>query len=570
MGDDDDDSDERADEQPNVPPKIPFDAETMECVLDLRALCGLPQDSEEDGALAFRALLLPKGKTLHVPGEPGCYATLGPWQSQVALSLVHFVPATARKPELLLAFADYGMLSFAGRGRFVMSLQLPLQKARNVFEETPRLTKIADVAGFTPIDVKSQPWCSLLEPALKRHPIYEEQKIYSPAAIITYMRAPLARRIETLVKSARKGIAEKVKALARQDKRQAEKASARMEAQLDAAHEFLKALPPKKYDRRMEERVIVVKPDASDGPDWLTTPKRGELEAGSAVCLPTARAERAAPAPVVATPVAAAPAAAAPAAAAADTAARVAMSPELGSDEDDDDSDVDAAAVPLDVVGAKRTRKAAEQFDPAPTATKKKAGKAKATAVCAMPQHTHRLPAARTPTIAYHPKANRVCCPLCCRTNCAPRASTHARRSPSSGAARTRKAPTSRLLRRLRCSRRRSRRTRRPRRRRPTRRRSRRFAPRLRPSRSSSGRRQRRRQLRWRRPSWMRLRRCIPTCSSVTRKGCAMGPPSLAARPGRWRPIPPPGRSPGRSRCEQSQPDTFGCHVCQTPNQQEP
>ena len=94
-----------------------------------------------------------------------------------------------------------------------------------------------DVAGFTPIDVKSQPWCSLLEPALKRHPIYEEQKTYSPAAIITYMRAPLARRIETLVKSARKGIAEKVKALARQDKRQAEKASARMEAQLDAAHE---------------------------------------------------------------------------------------------------------------------------------------------------------------------------------------------------------------------------------------------------------------------------------------------------------------------------------------------
>ena len=106
------------------------------------SLCSATQDSEEDGALAFRALLLPKGKTLHVPGEPGCYDTLGPWQSQVALALVHFVPATARKPELLLAFADYGMLSSAGRGRFVMSLQLPLQKARNVFEETPRFTKI--------------------------------------------------------------------------------------------------------------------------------------------------------------------------------------------------------------------------------------------------------------------------------------------------------------------------------------------------------------------------------------------------------------------------------------------
>ena len=71
-GDDDDD------EVVDTPPKYPFDVNTMECVLDLRALCGLPLDPEADGAVAFRALLLPKGKTLHVPDEPGCYATLGP------------------------------------------------------------------------------------------------------------------------------------------------------------------------------------------------------------------------------------------------------------------------------------------------------------------------------------------------------------------------------------------------------------------------------------------------------------------------------------------------------------
>ena len=125
---------------------------------------------------------------------------------------------TARNPELLLAFADHGMLNTNGKGVFVMSLQLALQKARNVFEETPRFTKIADISGFMPIDVKSQPWCTLLEPARKRHPIYEEQKLYTPADVINHMRIPLATQIQALVTSARNGIAEKGKALARQDK----------------------------------------------------------------------------------------------------------------------------------------------------------------------------------------------------------------------------------------------------------------------------------------------------------------------------------------------------------------
>ena len=184
-GDDVADDDEQQDEQPDAtPPKFPFNAETTDCVLDVRTLAALPQDSDEDGAAAFRALLLPKGKTVHVPGASGCYATIGPWRTQLVLSLVHFEPSTKRKPELLLLFVDYGMLNSDATGMFVASLQPPLQKSRNVFEETARFSKITDVVGFTPIDVKIQPWCALLEPALKRQALFEADGIFSPADIL--------------------------------------------------------------------------------------------------------------------------------------------------------------------------------------------------------------------------------------------------------------------------------------------------------------------------------------------------------------------------------------------------
>ena len=293
MGDDDDDDDDDDTNDELTPPKYLFDVSTMDCVLDVRALCGLPQDSEEDGAVAFRALLLPKGKTLHIPDEPGCYATLGPWRMQSALALVHFVAATNRKPELLLAFVDYWMLSNGtSTGMFVMSLQLPLQKKRNVFEETPRFTKVADVSGFTSIDAKEQPWCAMLEPALKRQPLFEGDKLYSPADIISHLRKPLATRLKGLLAFARAGIAAKVAALARQDKRQAEKVKAQLTAQLDKSYEFLLALPPSKYDRRTEDRITLVTPEVADGVAWLTSPQRAQLQSGSAECKPTVRAIR--------------------------------------------------------------------------------------------------------------------------------------------------------------------------------------------------------------------------------------------------------------------------------------
>ena len=375
MGDDDDDDDDDDTNDELTPPKYLFDVSTMDCVLDVRALCGLPQDSEEDGAVAFRALLLPKGKTLHIPDEPGCYATLGPWRMQSALALVHFVAATNRKPELLLAFVDYGMLSNGtSTGMFVMSLQLPLQKKRNVFEETPRFTKVADVSGFTSIDAKEQPWCAMLEPALKRQPLFEGDKLYSPADIISHLRKPLATRLKGLLAFARAGIAAKVAALARQDKRQAEKVKAQLTAQLDKSHEFLLALPPSKYDRRTEDRITLVTPEVADGVAWLTSPQRAQLQSGSAECKPTVRAIRrlevAPDADAAAADPAAAAAAADPAAAAADT------DEVLAAESSDNGGNSDPEPEVEPVVGAKRARKQPTHF--APSAEKSDGKKPKA------------------------------------------------------------------------------------------------------------------------------------------------------------------------------------------------
>ena len=295
-GNDDDESPEdESDEESREEeaPKFPFDADSTICVLDTRALCALPMDADEDGSMAFRAFLLPKGKTLHVPDEPGCYATLGPWRTQIALALVHFVKATSRKPELLLAFVDHGMLSNGkASGLFVSSLQLPLQKKRNVFEETPRMTKITDVSGFTPIDTKQQPWSTLLAGALKRQPIYETVKVYSPADIVKRLAVPLSTRIQEMVKVTTAAIEKHVTALGRQDARAAQKLKGRLLAQLEKTNEFLQALPPKKYDRRTDERIFMISPENVGSVAWLKTPQRGELQSGSAVCKPTARPVR--------------------------------------------------------------------------------------------------------------------------------------------------------------------------------------------------------------------------------------------------------------------------------------
>ena len=178
----------------------PFDPETTEAVLDVRALCQLPVDPDEDGVHSFRALLLAKGKTVHVPDEPGCYAMSAPWRIHTCLGLVHFHASTKREDELLLSFVDYGMVSSSMTGIYVETLQLPLQKQRNIYEETARFTSIKDVIGFSNINPRAQPWCALLKPALERQPKCDDLDVYSSLDVITMLKTALATRLKKLKK----------------------------------------------------------------------------------------------------------------------------------------------------------------------------------------------------------------------------------------------------------------------------------------------------------------------------------------------------------------------------------
>ena len=344
-------------------PDFPFDPTTTVCVPDLRTMCNLPADVETDGVATFRALLLPKGKTVHVPDQPGCYVVAAEFRQQLALSKVHFAASTRREPELLLGFSAFGVLNPNASGTFAISLVLPLMRSRNIYEQTRRMTKISDVSGFSKIDEKQMPWCSALKPALERQPMYNDIKVFSQIAIIGWVRKPLKDRIEILEKRANTEIVTIVSEIARQSKRDAEQRKATLTASLDMSLGRLWAMPPAAYDKQMDKRVIKL----SDSGDvaWLQTPARKELEEGRAVCRTTALAVRnlnkataaAAPAAAAAAPVPApapVPAAAATAGADAATASPAAA--------DDDAADADAPAngeeVEVEAGGKRRNRKA--------------------------------------------------------------------------------------------------------------------------------------------------------------------------------------------------------------------
>ena len=296
-------------EEQTPPIQFPFDAATTQCVPDLRALSRLPADSAEDGVHTFRAMLLPIGKTLHVPNEPGCYATRGPWRMQTALCKVYFLEATQREPELLLSFVDYGMVSNSrANGIFVETLSLPLQKARNLYEETPKFTSIKDVCGFSHIQHKDQPWCAMLRPALERQPMFERLEIFTPIDIVTMLKTPLQTRLLKLQAFAEEDVAKMVADLERQDKRAAQKQKASLESRLAATCEFFSSLPPKKYDRTTKDRVIEISEQQDTAVQWLTTPLRESLSSGTAHLASTVRREMQfdAPPPAASAPCAAA------------------------------------------------------------------------------------------------------------------------------------------------------------------------------------------------------------------------------------------------------------------------
>ena len=275
-------TDEPGDGDEAEQPTILIDAKTMHCVVDLRSLIALPANSEEDALLTLRAFFLQKGKTIRVPEHAGHYATLEKYVAQVALCKVFFASSTKRPPELLVAWGDYSKLSLGMEGQFAVSLRLPLQKSFRNFEETLRYTKIEDVRGVSPINAKIQPWCTVLPLVLARQPMYALHNIKSQADIMQLMVTPLAVRIKQIAKITIAEIATIVKDTAEQDERAAEKKKGELEARLVSALKFLAQLPPKSYDKRTADRIVVLLTEKAP-PPWLSSPQKSSLRKGDAV-----------------------------------------------------------------------------------------------------------------------------------------------------------------------------------------------------------------------------------------------------------------------------------------------
>ena len=277
-------------------PQFPFDAKTEEVVLDLRALYAIPFNTLEDGISALRVMISPKGRCVHVPGQAGKYIVSGDWRSQYGICIVHFKEVTKRPPELLLSFIDFAMLNSAAAGIFVESLQLPLRKSRAVFEDTSRITKIADIAGFTDISPSTAPWNVQLAPALAKQPILKRMGISKQSDIQKQYTQRLEKRISVCILETRANMLAAVEDIRRQDPRAAEKQLATFEATLDHTIGALKALPPSAYDTTLGGRIMLFKEDAPEataaGFPVLTSPLRGQVTGGTAALIRTELANR--------------------------------------------------------------------------------------------------------------------------------------------------------------------------------------------------------------------------------------------------------------------------------------
>lgn len=262
-------------------PAVVLDHLVHDCVVDLRSLCSIPFDNAEDAVRTFRLLRFPKGKALHVPEKAGHYIVHGDYLSQWALSIVHFAEATARKPELCLSFYDYGVLGTTACGIYVESLALPLLKRKNVYSDTPRMTKISDVVGFSPIDFNSIPWSVHLKPALSKQLVFANLKLFSLQDVKANCRLLLDKRIEKLLVFTKEAMVKEVNASCGRDQRLINKRLAIYEATLAKTEKLLASLPPTSYDYSLEKRVIKIGID-SEKPDWLSTPIRAKLVDGSA------------------------------------------------------------------------------------------------------------------------------------------------------------------------------------------------------------------------------------------------------------------------------------------------
>ena len=268
-GDESSDRESDNEQQDKTPPSIPFDSSKMDLIIDFRAACSLPYDPDTDGVKALRAIIFGKGKAVHVPNESGKIFVCGEWRLVTSLMKVHYVASTHREPELLISFVDYGFASSTMSGVSVETLALPLLIKKNVYQDALRLTRIDDVAGFSPIPHASAPWSITLKPTLAKQEIFKKFNIYALANINTWLSSQkMADRVKSLAKMSRSSMTETLKEVARQDPTQANKTKAVFEAKLASILAAIGKLPPSAYDVRLSTRIIQLLPgrDAESDP----------------------------------------------------------------------------------------------------------------------------------------------------------------------------------------------------------------------------------------------------------------------------------------------------------------
>jgi hypothetical protein len=268
-------------------PEVAFDASSQEISIDFRACSQLPFDPDTGGVKAFRAIVFPKGKGVHVPKQAGRMVIAGEWAKQEALCLVHFVPSTQREPELLINFVDYGYANPTMNGVSVESLQLPLAVKKHVYQDTPRMTRIENVCGFTPIDASKAPWSIHLKPCLQKLPQFKTLGISSPKDISTWLKSEIMElRVRKLESMARSALDEEMKSLMRQDKSQGEKQKTIFESKLSTILSAIAALPPSSYDTSLKNRITILR-ETDEQPEWLRSPEQRALKDGTSAFVKT-------------------------------------------------------------------------------------------------------------------------------------------------------------------------------------------------------------------------------------------------------------------------------------------
>lgn len=262
-------------------PEIEFNAAEHELVVDIKALCAIPFDSEASAVESLRAFRFAKGKAMHGP-EAGSYAVAGEYSVLNTFVLVHFQPSKKRKPELVLSFADYGMASATMTGQYICSLALPLMKRKNFYENTIRYTSVVEIAGFSQINEGQAPWSIHLAPALQKlggpHCTF---KLFKSAEVQAYVEKPLVEKIKDCHSLAKESLSAHLEGLRRQDKNLAEKQGAVYNSQLQKTVDWLMGLPPPSYDVPLSTRLITVNEEgvAARPDSWVTPSKAGSLVA---------------------------------------------------------------------------------------------------------------------------------------------------------------------------------------------------------------------------------------------------------------------------------------------------